>query len=305
MDGEAADDQRTDGAPLADQQAPTGAGPGSPVPIPGTPPPVEATSPPIPTAASAPSASPQAATQPPPPPGAALPPPPGPGFTQPPSAPVAWAAPSASPTGLEVPGAPGLRFGSTVARFVAWWIDGILIGIAAALIIGAIETAAPTSPTTSALVSVVIFMGVAFLYFVGLWTGAARATLGMRFMKLQVGNAFDGRTLTMDQAIRRWVGLGLPFQAFTLVPAVSAEIGGLLFLWYLALLISTAISSTRQGLHDRFAGTAVVQPIGASTPATACLVILILLFVLPIIFVAVIFLGSQASTVLSNVGTSV
>ena len=267
--------------------------------VPLSPPPIAATAP-------DPGAPPTAAAAPPPPPGAALPPPPGPGFTQPPGAPVAWAAPSASPTGLEVPGAPGLRFGSTLARFLAWWIDLIAIAIAAGLIIWAIEVAAPSSPSTSELVSVVIFMGVAFLYFVGLWTSSGRATLGMRAMKLQVGNAFDGRTLTIEQAIRRWVGLGLPFQALSLVPAVSSATGGLLFLWYLALLISTAISSTRQGLHDRFANSAVVQPIGASTPATACLVVLVLLLIVPVLMIiGLIFLGAQVSSILSGVGTSV
>ena len=269
---------------------------------------VPAAPPPPAVGAPGPGTPPPAAPLPPPPPGSALPPPPGPGFAQQASAaaPVAWPAPSASPTGLEVPGAVGLRFGSTLGRFLAWWIDWILIVIAAGLVLGAIGVAAPSSRSSTPLLTTVLSLGASFLYFVGLWTSSGRATLGMRIMKLQVGNASDGRILTIEQATLRWVALGIPFQAFSLVPALSGAAAGLLFLWYLALLISTLTSPTRQGLHDRIANSAMVQPIGASTPAMACLILLILLFLLPIIaIVALIGLGGQVSTILSNVGTSV
>lgn len=275
---------------------------------------VPAAPPPPAAAAPDPGAPPPSLPPPPPPPGAALPPPPGPGFTQQPpgaftpqpGAPVAWAAPAAEVAGLAVPGALGLRFGSTLGRFLAWCIDWILIVIAAALILGVIGVAAPSSRSSSALLTTVISLGASFLYFVGLWTSSGRATLGMRLMKLQVGTAFDGRTPTIEQATLRWVALGIPFQAFTLVPALSGAVGGLLLLWYLALLISTVTSPTRQGLHDRIANSAIVQPVGASTPATACLILLILLLILPIIaIVALIGLGSQMPAILSSVGTSV
>ena len=155
------------------------------------------------------------------------------------------------------------------------------------------------------LISAVVYIGLEFLYFVGLWTSGDRATLGMRVMKLQIGNAFDGRTLTMSQAVTRWFALGLPFQAAGFVPQLAA-IAGLAGLWTLVLLISTAVSPTRQGIHDRIANSAIVQPIGASTPAVACLLLLILLLVVPLIaIVALVFLGGQVSTILSAVGESV
>ena len=281
----------------------------------GSPPDDVPAAPPLPAAvAPGPEGAPPAVPSPPPPPGAAPPPPPGAGsaqqppgaFTPQPGAPVAWAAPAPEATGLAVPGALGLRFGSTLGRFLAWWIDWFLIVIAAALVLGVIGLAAPSSRSSSTLLTTVLSLGGSFLYFVGLWTSSGRATLGMRIMKLQVGNASDGRILTIEQATLRWVALGIPFQAFSLVPALSGAAAGLLFLWYLALLISTLTSPTRQGLHDRIANSAMVQPIGASTPATACLILLILLFLLPIIaIVALIGLGGQMSTILSNVGTSV
>lgn len=235
------------------------------------------------------------------------PPPPGSGgFGYDAGAPVAWAAPLAAPTGIQVPGAPGLRFGGIFHRFLAWWIDAIIVGIVAGIFAGVAGVAARGTGTTTALITIVIYLGLEFLYFVGFWTSAGRATLGMRIMKLQIGNAFDGRILTVSQAVRRWVGLGLPFQALTVLPGASGAIGSLVGLWYLVLLVSTAMSPTRQGLHDRFANSAIVQPMGASTPAVACLALLILLVAIPLIaIVALILVGSQVSSILSSVGTSV
>ncbi len=238
------------------------------------------------------------------PPGPPLPPPAG-GFGPPSSsgAPVDWAAPSAVPTGLEVPGAAGLRFARVLHRFLAWVMDAIIVGLTAAIVAGVVGAASRGTSSETAAIYTVIYLGVAFLYFVGLWTSAGRATLGMRVMKLQVGNAFDGRTLTMSQATLRWIGLGLPFQALSLLPGASTAIGGLVILWYLVLLITTAISPTRQGVHDRLAGSAIVQPVGASTPAMACLVLVLLLLVVPVIL-GFLFLAYTLpmTTILSSVG---
>lgn len=205
-----------------------------------------------------------------------------------------------------MPGAPGLRFGRTLDRFLAWWLDNIIVGIAAGLIAGVVGAASTSNAGVVAVLTTVVYMGLEFLYFFGFWTSSSRATLGMRLFHLQVGNAFDGRILDMGQAIRRWIGLGLPLQALYLLPGAAAAIGGLVSLWYLVLLVSTAISPTRQGLHDRFAGSAMVQPAGASTPAFACVVLLVLLLVLPVILiVGLILMGTQLSTLLSDVGTSI
>ena len=48
-------------------------------------------------------------------------------------------------------------------------------------------------------------------YFIYTWT-AMRGTVGMKALGMQIGNAGDGKTLTMDQAIRRWIALGAPFR---------------------------------------------------------------------------------------------
>jgi hypothetical protein len=41
--------------------------------------------------------------------------------------------------------------------------------------------------------------------------------------------------------------------------------GTALLLWSIVLLVTTAVSPTKQGLHDRFANSAIVQPIGGSS----------------------------------------
>jgi uncharacterized RDD family membrane protein YckC len=306
-DGPADDETRTDWP---------GPGGGTQEPIPAAPPPLPGPADAQPAQPAAPEptgppAPPPAPVVPPPAPGYGAQPPgygtPQPGYGAPQGAPVAWAPPSTAyaPTGLEVPGVPGLRFGSTLHRVLAYWIDGILIAIAASIVAGIAASAASGSTSMATLVSAVVYMGIEFLYFVGLWTSTSRATLGMRLMKLQIGNAFDGKTLTMTQAVTRWFALGLPFQAAGFVPQLAA-IAGLAGLWTLVLLVSTAVSPTRQGVHDRIANSAIVQPIGASTPAVACLLLVLLLLVVPLIaIVALIFLGGQVSEILSAVGNSV
>jgi uncharacterized RDD family membrane protein YckC len=235
---------------------------------------------------------------PPPPPA-----PPPPAFDPGPP-PSPWAPPEAS-TSYAVPGVPGLRYGAVLGRFLAYWLDSILVGIGAGFIAGLIGAIAGRGGTGDA-VTIVVFIGLDLLYFVGFWTGGSRATLAMRLMKLQVGNATDGATLTVGQGIVRWIALDGVVQGLALLPPALAGLGALGVLWLIALLVSTLVSPTRRGIHDRLAGSVMVQPEGASTPVVACLVLLVLLLVVPLIaIVALIFLGGQVSDILSQVGRSI
>jgi hypothetical protein len=91
-----------------------------------------------------------------------------------------------------------------------------------------------------------------------------------------------------------------------ILPAMSALAGLAGFLWQVLLLASTATSPTRQGLHDRIADTALVQPAGAQTPARTCLLILIALFAIWVVGIAVlVMIGAQVSGILSDIGTSI
>ncbi len=76
--------------------------------------------------------------------------------------------------------------------------------------------------------------------------------------------------------------------------------------WSLALLFTTATSPTKQGLHDRFANSAMVEPVGVGNAAlVGCVVLLVLVFVvLPVIsIIALVIAGSAVTEILSTVGS--
>lgn len=220
----------------------------------------------------------------------------------PPPPPVAWQV--AAPVKREI--APGLVFASTGRRFVAYLIDSILALLLTWLVEIPLVLITPSGSSFATIISAISFAGVALVYFIVGWRSRARATPGMRMLKLQIGNAFDGQTLTIDQAFRRWVVMGYPLYLLWLVPSL-AGLGGLAtFGLWIALLLTTIASQTKQGLHDRVANSAVVEPIGAGNGAVVgCVVVVVLVFVvLPIVsIVALVFLGGQVSSILSTVGS--
>jgi uncharacterized RDD family membrane protein YckC len=235
------------------------------------------------------------------------PPPPPPPVVPGPSGGV-WAPPSPEPGGFasaDVPGASGIRFAGAMPRVLAWWLDSLIVALIAGVTGGILGAVLGNRDLTTIVVAVVA-VGITLLYFVAMWTGDARATLGMRLFNLQIGNATDGQTLTVSQGMKRWAALGLPLQAAAVVPLLATTVSAVLGLWSLVLLVSTIASPTRQGLHDRIAGSAIVQPIGREGPVVPCLVLLALVMVvLPIVsIVALILLGTQVSQILSS-GTSI
>jgi uncharacterized RDD family membrane protein YckC len=237
-------------------------------------------------------------------------PPPAPG----PAPGVGWTTPVVARQEV----APGLVFSDTASRFVAYLIDGLLISILVAILAELFGWGPREVPFAQgagtfdevfdvsleyAIASVVV----GGLYFIASWSGGRRATLGQRLFGIQVGNAFDGKPLRLDQAVRRWLAFGDFAQVFGIVPAISLAISGLVLLWNVVLLITTATSPTKQGLHDRFANSAVVRPANAGNGlAYGCLAIVVALLVVAIVaIVGLIFLGGQVSSILSEVGESI
>jgi uncharacterized RDD family membrane protein YckC len=161
--------------------------------------------------------------------------------------------------------------------------------------------------TAGDFVASILSVAINGAYFIAFWSGGRRATLGQMLFNIQVGNAFDGKPLTLEQAVRRWLGLG----QFISVFAISAAAVGLIALvgltWSLVLLISTISSPTKQGLHDRFANSAVVRPASAGNGLVyTCLIVVFVLPVVAILAIMSLFImGSQVSDILSAVGTSV
>ncbi len=222
-----------------------------------------------------------------------------------PSAPTyAWQAPP--PPGAVSPGVAGLEYAGVAGRLVAWFLDWIIVGLISLLALIPIVIASDGDATTIAYT--IAFIAIDAAYHVWLWTSRMRATLGQRLLKLQVGEATTGRTLTSEEALRRWAALGSPLYLIGIIPAIAGLGTFLWIVWVVLLLISTGTSPTRQGLHDRFAGSAVVQPSGqgSSGIVLGCLIIIGLLVILPLLtIIFLIFIGSQMSDILSRIGTSI
>ena len=152
------------------------------------------------------------------------PPPPLP--SPPPAAPPpasGWVVATTPVARVEV--APGLGFASTGRRFGAWLIDWILVLLLIWLVeIPVIATSRPRTDLGIPMVLAAATLAYLVLggYFVLGWRSRRRATPGMRVFGLQVGNAFDGRTLTLGQTIRRWIGTGYPLYLLTAISAITA-----------------------------------------------------------------------------------
>lgn len=243
------------------------------------------------------------AAAPPPPPAPVAPPP----ATAQPPAPAAWQPPpTAPPKTPEVPGAPGRYFAATVTRVAALLVDTILLGIVAVILVGIISAVIPnqfdlqTGPTGMPFGPGFAIAGIAgvivsYLYFFLSWRSAGKATPGQRLFKMQVGNAFDGATLTTRQITIRWLTL-FGLSILSVIPLL-AGLGGLAtIVWDIVLLVTTASSPTKQGLQDRWAGSAVVATGPQNTGlAWGCLIayivgifvlILLAIFALVAIFAA-------------------
>jgi uncharacterized RDD family membrane protein YckC len=172
--------------------------------------------------------------------------------------------PTAGPTS-------SLVYADVPNRVIAYLIDILVIvvlnigvGIVLAIVGITVTTGTGANVATNWLGSLVLaFVGLAVsgAYFVYSWTDQ-RATIGMKALGLQIGNAPDGATITTDAAIRRWLALGAIFsiaQILNPIPLVGLLIGLAALAWVIFLLYTTANSPTKQGWHDVFANTMIVK----------------------------------------------
>jgi uncharacterized RDD family membrane protein YckC len=192
--------------------------------------------------------------------------------TPPPAPPpsTGWAAP---PPPVQA-GPAGFFYADVPNRAIAYIIDAIIIGIVN-LVAFAILAGIGLNPVTidlnspglvsynfvAGLIAALVGLAISGAYFLYTWT-AMRGTIGMKALGMQVGNAGDGKSLTMEQAVRRWIALGAPFsvaQAFNPAPAIGVLLGLAAFAWFIFLLWTTYSSPTKQGFHDKFANTMVVK----------------------------------------------
>ena len=201
------------------------------------------------------------------------------GSTSDPSAPPT-SDPSTPPTsGWAAPPAPvqagpeGFVYADVPNRAIAYIIDAIIVAILAGIvgiILGGIglSTGSFAAGTLNfqinyvgLIVSAVIDAAISAGYFIYTWT-SMRGTVGMKALGMQIGNAGDGKTLTTDQATRRWIVIAAPgilAQVLFIIPAIGILLGLVAFGWFIYLLWTTYSSPTKQGFHDKYANTMVVK----------------------------------------------
>lgn len=170
-------------------------------------------------------------------------------------------------------GPAGFVYADVPNRAIAYIIDAILVGIVAGIVGGLLAGFGLATGTfepgtlnfrlniAGVIVSAIVGAAISAAYFIYMWTNM-RGTVGMKVLGMQIGNAVDGKTLTMDQAARRWLIIAAPgilAQVLFVIPAIGALLGLAAFLWFCFLLYTTWKSPTKQGYHDIFANTMVVK----------------------------------------------
>ena len=199
--------------------------------------------------------------------------PPPPAGGQPPSSGMpSWT--SNITTSGTIAGPAGTALADIPNRLVAIFIDGIILGIIGAIVnaivtpilgerlfggVFGFEVVVPS--LLSSIVVVAIVAAVSAGYFIYMWTRMDGATIGMRVLKLRLADAPSGGPVSQQQAINRWLLLGLPIALSQFF--YWGIIGWLIWLavigWYIYLLVTTAQSPTRQGFHDTYAKTVVIK----------------------------------------------
>ena len=216
---------------------------------------------------------------------------------------VAWAPPA--PTAAATPVGEGLVIAGVFSRVVAYVIDLGFLGTLNLIVAGIVGTFRDDASTGLVVGVGVLFLVIDALYFVVLWRSGWHATIGMRLIGIRVLRAVDGGTLSLNDAVVRWFAVSGVVSLATLVPAAGRFLGVLALGWVVVLLVTTASNPLRQGMHDRWAGSVVVQPApgGSGAAVVGCIILVALAFVLP--FLVLIMLGNQIQNILSTVGSSI
>jgi uncharacterized RDD family membrane protein YckC len=179
-----------------------------------------------------------------------------------------------------MPGPAGFTLADVPNRIIALVLDMIVlaaVGLVLALVLGglfggmasgdsgaggSLDTAAGDLNVAAFLVVAIAELAISFGYFAYTWV-MFRGTAGMKMLGLRIGDQDDGHAISWDQALVRWLLLGIPATLVTFavyVPSLLGLVLGLLGgLWLLLLLSTMGQSPAKQGLHDRRARTILVR----------------------------------------------
>ena len=230
-----------------------------------------------------------------------------PGAAEPTGAPdtpaAAWVTP---PTRPATPVTEGLVIAGIFSRAVAYGIDAFFLGTFNLAIFGLLGLYSDDRNETVALIVSVGLIAIDFVYFVGLWTSGWQGTMGMRLLRLRVLGATSAQTLSLNDALLRWLALSGTLSILALVPGLGRYIGLIELAWFVALLSSAAMHPLRQGFHDRWARSVIAQPApgGSGAALVGCIVlVVVILVVLPILLLT--FAGTEVQDLLTRIGESV
>jgi uncharacterized RDD family membrane protein YckC len=171
------------------------------------------------------------------------------------------------------PGPAGQLLADAPHRAVALLVDMIvlgLIGIVVAATLGnalgglvtdrTLESAGGELEIGPFAIVLVVVLALSLGYFVACWT-RWQATIGMRLLGLAILDDGGGHHLSPGQAMIRWLLVGIAATIATVPVFVPVLLAVLLAIVALAalvgLLVTIGQSPTRQGLHDRYAGSIV------------------------------------------------
>jgi uncharacterized RDD family membrane protein YckC len=216
---------------------------------------------------------------------------------------AAWVTP---PTRPATPLTEGLVIAGVFSRAVAYSIDAFFLGTFNLAIFGLLGLYSDDRNETVALIVSVGLIAIDFVYFVGLWTSGWQGTMGMRLLRLRVLGATSAQTLSLNDALLRWLALSGTLSILALVPGLGRYIGLVELAWFIALLFSAAIHPLRQGFHDRWARSVIAQPApgGSGAALVGCIVlVVVILVVLPILLLTV--AGPEIRDILTRIGDSV
>src|SRR5262249_8451384 len=159
-------------------------------------------------------------------------------------------------------------------------IDSLFIFLVTFVIGYALGYYRSDTASTTGLVVALASIAIDAVYFIVLWRSGWHGTIGMRLMRITLLCAGNRATLRLHQAVIRWLALTGLVQAALLIPVASSLIGILALVWIVVLLVTTATDRIHQGLHDRWAGSVVVQPApgGSGAAIIGCLVLLAIFF---------------------------
>ncbi|MDQ3554015.1 MAG: RDD family protein [Chloroflexota bacterium] len=170
-------------------------------------------------------------------------------------------APVAGPSGYYYADLPN-RIIAFIIDYILFFVVFLIVGVLTVSLFGINTIVGQMQTTTSVLFQNVLSYAIVGAYFVYTWT-AMRGTLGMKVLGMQIGDQADGRTITFNQAVIRYAVMFGPAFVAGLLSAFILSLGAiaslLALIWFIAILVTTAQSPTKQGIHDKYARTMVVK----------------------------------------------